>query len=131
MVSLRSVLSAAALVLAGAFVFQACSKQGEAMRCEVANGNDDCDPGLYCVGRECCSDTICCPADRASATTPECRGAAATVTDSGTSETAADTGTTDAGTTDTGAADTGTADTGAADTGAADTGTTSDAADAD
>ena len=125
--SFRSLLSAAALVLAGAFVFQACSKQVEGERCETANGNNDCDPGLYCVQRECCSDTICCPAERSAATTSECKGAATTPTDAATTDTGS--------TTDTGAAtDTGavTDDTGSiTDTGAAiDTGSTTDAADA-
>lgn len=116
---LRSYLSAALLVLAGTFVFQACSKQGEGERCESANGNDDCESPLLCkaIG----NGEICCPDDKAAATTAECRGGSPATTDSGT---ATDTGApTDTGAkTDTGAAtDTGTAtDTGAAaDTGAA------------
>lgn len=96
MSSLRSLLSAGALIFAGAFVFQACGKQSEGMRCETANGNNDCDPGLECVQRECCSEKICCP-KVGSESTEECRGAATAPSDAATSETTV---------TDTGAADT-------------------------
>lgn len=116
--SVRSVAFAAAMLFATGFVFQACGKQTEAMRCEV---DDDCDTNLKCsnVGF---ADRICCPPDRARSTTDECKNGATTpVTDTGTEpptdtgaeEVAADTGAsetaTDAPTTDAPAADTGAA----------------------
>jgi len=127
MPSLRSLLSAGALIFAGAFVFQACGKQSEGERCETTNGNNDCDPGLECVSRQTVNDTICCPKDGVAPTTAECAGAATTPSDAGGTDTAkAETGA---------PADTGVADT-AADSGsetAADTATDpapADAADA-
>jgi hypothetical protein len=125
MLSLRTIFSAGIVLVAGAFVFQACSRQSEAERCEKSNGNNDCDPGLLCVQRECCSDTICCPpGDPVNGTTPECRTAAtAPATDAG------DTGSADTGTTDTGSADSGTPDTTAPDTATGDS-AAADSADA-
>ncbi len=114
--SVRSVAFAAAMLFATGFVFQACGKQTEAMRCEV---DDDCDTNLKCsnVGF---ADRICCPPDRARSTTDECKNGATTPTtdtgtaaetepptDTGTGETAADTGTASETSTDA-PADTGT-----------------------
>ncbi|MBI2389773.1 MAG: hypothetical protein HYV09_09290 [Deltaproteobacteria bacterium] len=115
--SFRSLISAALLVLGAAFVFQACSKQGEAQRCEKANGNDDCEPPLICTGVEGIDEPICCPENTASATTSECRGARGGPTDAG----GTDTGATDTATAET-APDTATGET-AADTGAAEAAT--------
>jgi hypothetical protein len=61
-------LSLTVLVLAFA-----CSKQGEGERCNLVNGNGDCEDGLQCVGtkggNDCdtaesrfdCLPKICCP----------------------------------------------------------------------
>lgn len=118
--SVRSVAFAAAMLFATGFVFQACGKQTEAMRCEV---DDDCDTNLKCsnVGF---ADRICCPPDRARSTTDECKNGATTpVTDTGV-EPPADTGTEEV------AADTGTASETATDAPEADTGTAPTDADA-
>jgi hypothetical protein len=119
---LVSLASAAGFVLFSALAFPGCSKQGEAMRCEV---NDDCDTGLTCknVGF---ADKICCP-DRP--TTNECKGSVTTPTDTGVAETAP---TTDTGTTMEAATDTGTMMEAATDTGtAAETAAATDADAAD
>ncbi len=96
----------------------ACSKQGEAERCEIKNGNLDCVVPLTCVKKPLINDHICCPAV---ATTPECKGQIASPsTDAGVAETAApvDTGAAPA---DTATADAATADTATTDTEVADT----------
>lgn len=118
MPSLRSVAYGGLLIIAGVFVFQACGKQTEGMRCELANGNEDCESNLECAER--CGFIICCPVGGATAgTTAECREACTTTaTDSGVGDTApTDTLVTPA---DTGAAET-TAETGG-DTSDTDTG---------
>lgn len=122
MASKRSIIAAAGMFLVTALAFQGCGKQTEGQRCEV---DDDCDTNLKCtnVGS---SDKICCP-DRANATTSECRNGVTTVTDTGTAEAAADTGTAAETATDTGTAAETATDTGSADT----TPATTDAADAD
>lgn len=128
---LVSIASAAAIIVSSAFLFQGCSQQGEAMRCEV---NDDCESGLTCTNVGF-ADKICCP-DRARATTSECKNGATTTTDTGIDETPADTGTTTETSTD-GSGDTAKTDTGTATETAAetstptDTGTAGDAIDAD
>ena len=43
-----------------------CSKQGEGERCDINNGDIDCDTGLICVGQDQISITgtgvaLCCP----------------------------------------------------------------------
>jgi len=130
MVSLRPFLSGAALVLAAAFVFQACSLQSEAQRCELTNGHADCESGLTCQTSGMTSDTICCPPDKANATTAECKAAGSSaVVDSGIPETATtDTGTDTGTAVDTGAKDSATE---AATDAGTDSGTSADAADAD
>jgi len=111
--SLRSVAFGGLLIIAGVFVFQACGKQTEGMRCELANGSEDCENGLECAER--CGFIICCPVGGATAgKTDECREVCTTsATDTGVADTN-DTGATPADTAD--AADTAdTADTLAAD----------------
>jgi hypothetical protein len=71
----RSQLSAAALMFAGALVFVACSKQGEGERCELENGYDDCEAPLICKSVAGLNGQICCPQDPASASVAECRNA--------------------------------------------------------
>jgi hypothetical protein len=121
MLSLRTFLSAGAVAVAGALVFPACGKQSEAERCELTNGNNDCDPGLVCEHHEAVSSEICCPiGSPENGTTAECRS------DKGEPPK-------DSGVVDTAVPDTSTADTGSAETTApVDTGAVSDAdADAD
>lgn len=127
--SFRSLLSAAVLVLGAAFVFQACSKQGEAQRCEELNGNDDCEPPLQCTNVPGLDERICCPENNLNATTDECRRERSTPVDDGGTDTgpATDTGGTDTGGTDAATGETA-ADTGAAET-ATDTASTDAAAD--
>ena len=118
--SLRSLVFGGLLLIGGAFVFQACGTQSEGMRCELLNGNEDCESSLTCQER--CGFSLCCPASGGSVA--ECRQECATTgTDTGVTTdtgTVVDTGTT----TDTGAADTGAPDTGS------DTGTAADTAEA-
>lgn len=125
---LRSLASAAALILvaaSSAFTFQGCGAQTEAMRCEVT---DDCASGLTCTNVGF-ADKICCP-ERARATTSECKNGATNPADTGVADTAppADTGATD-GATDTTPADSAAIET-STDSGAADTATSTDAVDA-
>lgn len=52
--------------LVALLVGTACSKQGEGERCDINNGDLDCDTGLICVGEEQISITgtgvaLCCP----------------------------------------------------------------------
>lgn len=61
----------------GAFVaLTACSNYGEGDRCEVGNGNDDCQDGLQCTPAArlavTSSSDRCCPVDRSKATTRVC-----------------------------------------------------------
>lgn len=62
-------------------IASACSNQGEGERCEILNGNDDCntEEGLICFPmtqlRNTNSDR-CCPADRSRATHPVCKTSA-------------------------------------------------------
>ncbi len=63
----------------------ACSNQAEGQRCNVDNGNDDCESGLVCTSsRELGGNAdICCPASGQS-TSPECtKGGGTTVTGAG------------------------------------------------
>ncbi|MEO7095262.1 MAG: hypothetical protein ABI175_18525 [Polyangiales bacterium] len=83
-------IAAASMVVAvGAFMV-ACSKQGEAERCSLDNGNDDCDSNLECVSRPGINSTICCP-PIGQATTKECNGDVPAPVDSAVKETATDT----------------------------------------
>jgi hypothetical protein len=62
-------------LVGGEIALTACSNYAEGERCQIGNGNDDCDDGLTCtpssqlVGSN--SDR-CCPADRSTATQPIC-----------------------------------------------------------
>lgn len=129
--SFRSSVAAVLFVLAGTSILPACSKQGEGERCEQLNGNDDCESPLLCkaIG----NGEICCPENKANATTAACRGDTVTNSDGGTSADGASADTGDKS--DTGAtADGVSADTGGAadatDAGAADGATSIDASDA-
>jgi hypothetical protein len=67
----RSLLSGFAFVGVCAVLMGACADASEGDRCETDNGNNDCSNGLVCVaGGE--QGAICCPEDRALATTPGC-----------------------------------------------------------
>jgi hypothetical protein len=62
---------------AGIVALAACSNQGEGERCELLNGNDDCngDEGLICYAANQLTNSTsdrCCPLDRARATAPVC-----------------------------------------------------------
>jgi hypothetical protein len=64
-------------IAAAAFVWLvACSNYGEGERCEVLNGNDDCENGLQCLPanqvNQGFSGDRCCPPDRSTATHPAC-----------------------------------------------------------
>jgi hypothetical protein len=71
-----------ALALAGflaiaTVVVVACSDGSEGDRCETANANDDCGPGLICVEHTRINPPYntsdrCCPADQTTATHPAC-----------------------------------------------------------
>jgi len=96
-----------ALVLAAA-----CTGQGEGQRCQVnavdqaGNGTSDCQDGLVCTpaskivlpGGQNSNADICCPADRTQATETICLqpavtpGSDASIPDTGTSDSATDTG---------------------------------------
>jgi hypothetical protein len=120
--SLRSLVLGGLLLLGGVFVVQACGKQSEGMRCELLNGNDDCESSLICSTK--CGFSICCPSTGGS--TAECQEKCSTIgNDAAVAETSADAPAEVAA--DTGAPET-TADTGAADAGDE---TPADAADAD
>jgi hypothetical protein len=67
----RSLLSGFAIVGLCAVLMGACADAGEGDRCEVDNGNNDCSNGLVCVAGG--PTDICCPEDRALATTPGCQ----------------------------------------------------------
>jgi hypothetical protein len=68
------------IVTAFIAIATACSNQGEGERCEIENGDEDCDTsaGLICWPetqlRNASSDR-CCPADRSKATHPVCKTA--------------------------------------------------------
>lgn len=51
----------------------ACSNQAEGERCEIDNGNDDCQDGLVCTPIANQNGARCCPPDRAQATTGVCQ----------------------------------------------------------
>jgi hypothetical protein len=74
----RFVIAALAAVALTATAFVACKGYGEGERCSTLNGNEGCE-GLRCtplteLGLTGPSgDGRCCPFDRASATTSECR----------------------------------------------------------
>ena len=58
------------------FLLPACGKQGEGQRCDVANGNDDCEDGLVCTKKKdlgTLSD-ICCPPAGVPASDLACAG---------------------------------------------------------
>ena len=118
------------------FLAAACTTQSEGQRCQIANGNDDCDNGLVCVegklitlpGGGNSNADICCPVDRTQAVEDICKlspvtpGSDASIPDTGTTDSATDTGAKD------GASDAGDASTdGASSDGAGDA--SSDAAD--
>lgn len=55
----------------------ACANMAEGDRCEVLNGNDDCQSGLVClpagqVNQPYNNSDRCCPVDRSTATHPAC-----------------------------------------------------------
>jgi hypothetical protein len=64
-----SVLS---LLVVGGWIALACSNQGEGERCELRNGNDDCQDGLICNPTQYQGSNRCCPVDSAAATHPAC-----------------------------------------------------------
>jgi hypothetical protein len=67
----RSLLSGFAFVGVCAVLMGACADASEGDRCEIDNGNNDCSNGLVCVAGG--PTDICCPEDRALATTPGCQ----------------------------------------------------------
>lgn len=94
----------------------ACTGQGEGQRCQLGNGNDDCQDGLICYaatditlpGGGSSNSDICCPVNRTAAVEEICKqanvtpGSDASIPDTGTPDTGTDTGAKD------GAADGGT-----------------------
>lgn len=103
--SLVRVLALAAAVLAAA----SCSSQGQGDRCDVNNGDSDCESGLVCtplsvlpgLNETTLNAAICCPppGTNTSSTIDACSRSSRAVTDSGTSSTpdaAADAATKDA-----------------------------------
>lgn len=54
-------------------VLAACSNAAEGERCEIDNGNDDCQDGLVCTQIANQNGARCCPPDRAQATTGVCQ----------------------------------------------------------
>ncbi len=74
------------LSLSFAWVPFACSSQAEGQRCNIDNGNDDCDEGLVCTSSRDLGGNadICCPASGVS-TAPDCaRGGTSASSTSGT-----------------------------------------------
>jgi hypothetical protein len=74
----RTAAIAAALLGAGWLVLSACSNQGEGERCELLNNSDDCQDGLVCTDTNALPEgfktsPLCCPPERARATTEACR----------------------------------------------------------
>ena len=64
-------------VLAAFVALTACSNYGEGERCEILNGNEDCDDGLQCtpkaqINTPYDSSDRCCPVNRTTATHPAC-----------------------------------------------------------
>jgi hypothetical protein len=66
-----------------------CTGQGEGERCQLANGNDDCQSGLVCYAASTITlpgttnqsnADICCPANRADSTEDICKTGNATPT---------------------------------------------------
>jgi hypothetical protein len=127
--------SAALLVLASAGVMLACAKQGEGERCDIENGNNDCESPNICTCRDGVNAHICCPATGGSglcaraAAGSICGGSTgdASTSDVGTNETSTDAKSETATETGTDSASDATDDA-AGDAGdAADTGTSADA----
>jgi hypothetical protein len=61
--------------LAAFVALSACSNYAEGERCEVLNGNEDCQDGLQCTPAgqlNSSSSDRCCPVDRKTATHPAC-----------------------------------------------------------
>ncbi len=71
----------------------ACSSQGEGQRCNVDNGNDDCEEGLVCTSsRELGGNAdICCPASGTS-NSPDCTKGGTTAAGTGGGTTGVTTG---------------------------------------
>jgi hypothetical protein len=68
-------LAAVAAFTCGFVALSACSNYGEGERCEVGNGNDDCQDGLQCTPAAQLSGSNsdrCCPVDRSTATATVC-----------------------------------------------------------
>ncbi len=75
---LRTITVLFLLATSGLIAIAACSNQGEGERCDVLNGNNDCNTsdGLICyraadLNNSPLSDR-CCPSNRAEATHPVC-----------------------------------------------------------
>jgi hypothetical protein len=73
----RIVSIALVTVLGGFVALTACSNYGEGERCELLNGNDDCESPLQCTPRAQIPQGFnnsdrCCPQDRATAKEPAC-----------------------------------------------------------
>jgi hypothetical protein len=64
--------SVVSLLVVGGWIALACSNQGEGERCELRNGNDDCQDGLICNPTQYQGSHRCCPVDSATATHPAC-----------------------------------------------------------
>jgi hypothetical protein len=89
--SLVRAVALAAAVLAAA----SCSNQGQGDRCDVNNGDSDCESGLVCtplsvlpgLNETTLNAAICCPppGTNTSSTIDACSRSSRTVTDSGTS----------------------------------------------
>lgn len=63
--------------LAAFVALTSCTNYEEGERCEVLNGNEDCNDGLTCtpkaqINTPYDSSDRCCPADRTTATHPAC-----------------------------------------------------------
>jgi hypothetical protein len=72
------IVSVVLCTLLGGFVaLTACSNYGEGERCEILNGNDDCESGLQCTPKATIPQGFnnsdrCCPVNRAASNVPAC-----------------------------------------------------------
>lgn len=75
--SLRSLAAfTVASALSTALLMPACSQQGEGERCEIINGDTDCDDGLKCVSKNDLAEDAtdrCCNPDQTTFTDSRCR----------------------------------------------------------
>ena len=99
----RLLLALASAGLAIALVVS-CAGQAEGDRCQLANGNDDCQAGLVCTQGAKLNRNydLCCPPEGTTVTSDSCKVAPISP--------GSDAAISDAATTDTGVKDTGTSD---------------------